>query len=108
MVNNANALELILSEKQGDARVAIDTVKSLDFDCTLADASAPGVIVTDQVSETKQALKDYRTAIKDYAVAIRGAATNSADESSSEPAKNNESQSTDETNRDEQDQETAR
>lgn len=78
-VNNANALELILGEKQADAQATIDAVKALDFECTIADAHAPGAIVIDQMTEAKQALKDYRTAIKDYAVAIRSAATPSTD-----------------------------
>lgn len=103
-VDNANALELILNEKQGDAQVAIDSVKALDFDCALADANAPGVIVTDQISETKQALKDYRTAIKDYAVAIRGAATSTSDESSTETTQDNQNQPTNEGDETEQGQ----
>lgn len=78
-VDNANALELILSEKQGDAQATIDAVKALDFECAITDAHAPGSIVIDQMTETKQALKDYRTAIKDYAVAIRSAATETTD-----------------------------
>ena len=79
-VDNANALELILNEKQSDAQITIDAVNALDFECADTDANAPGAIVTDQVTETKQALKDYRTAIKDYAVAVRSAATGNAAE----------------------------
>lgn len=74
-VHNEAAFELILTEKQGDAEAMIDTVKTLDFECTIADANAPGLIVKDQFSDVKQALQGYRTAIKDYALAVRGAAT---------------------------------
>lgn len=74
-VDNANALELILNEKQDDAQASVDTVKTLDFECATTDANAPGAIVKSQFTETKQTLKDYRTAIKDYALAVRGAAT---------------------------------
>ena len=83
-VDNAAALELILGEKQDDAQATIDAVKALDFECTIADAHAPGMIVKDQFTEAKQALKDYRTAIKDYALAIRGAATAGEDNTSTE------------------------
>ena len=78
-VDNANALKLILDEKQDDAQATIEAAKALDFDCTIADAHAPGLIVVDEMTEAKQSLKDYRTALKDYAVAVRSAATNSSD-----------------------------
>ncbi len=91
-VDNASALTLILSEKQDDAQAAIDAVKALDFECTIADAHAPGLIVIDQMTETKQALKDYRTVIKDYAVAIRSAAAEAANNETTETDTNEQTQ----------------
>ena len=97
-VANANALELILSEKQDDAQASVDTAKTLDFECTTTDAHAPGAIVRSQITEAKQALDDYRTAIKDYAIAVRSAAA---------PTKESDATKTDSEATNEQSQETA-
>jgi hypothetical protein len=72
-IDNASAHELIIPGQEVAAQAAINELKAFDFECALADANTPGAIVTEQVAEVKQALKDYRTAIKDYAVAIRSA-----------------------------------
>lgn len=74
-VENTSALEVIMNDKQTAAQAAVDAAKSTDFDCTEADASAPGKIVTEQVTAQKEALKEYRDAIKEYALAVRTAAT---------------------------------
>ena len=87
-VDNAGALELILTEKQGNAQAAVAAVKALDFDCAIADASAPGMIVKDQFTEAKQALKGYRDAIRDYAIAIRSAAAEPKLDQSTESTEN--------------------
>lgn len=80
-VQNANALLIIMNDRQQDAEAAIDAVANVDFDCSDADAEAPGAIVKDEVTALKQALKDYRTAIKNYAVGIKNSATTQTDDS---------------------------
>lgn len=71
VVENATALQLIMNDAQAAARAAIDAAAATDFACAETDATAPGKIVTEQVSAQKQALKTYRSAIKDYAVAVK-------------------------------------
>lgn len=79
-VEGAAALQVIMDDKQTAAQAAIDVARATDFTCEETDASAPGKIVTDQVTTQKEALKEYRTAIKDYASAIKTAATTPATE----------------------------
>lgn len=82
-VENANALEIIMDDKQTEAQAAIDAAGATNFDCMNTDANAPGKIVMEQVAAAKQALKGYRTAIKDYAVAVRTAAAPLVEDSGS-------------------------
>lgn len=91
VIENARAHELILPGQESKAQAVIAELKAFEFDCSLASATAPGAITTEQVSEVKQALKDYRTAIKDYALAIRNAAA--APQETSEPETRSEAES---------------
>lgn len=72
-VDNANALELIMDDMRSSAQAAIDAASTTDFSCDNADATAPGQIVTEQVSAQKQALVQYRDALKDYSAAVKTA-----------------------------------
>lgn len=74
-IENGSALALIMDDKRTEAQASIDAIQTVDFSCNDADANAPGKIITEQISTTKSALKDYRTAIKDYAVVVKAAAT---------------------------------
>lgn len=73
-VDNAQALELILSEKQQNAAVFIETARATGFSCEETAADNPGQIVRELVDQKKQALVEYRDALKEYAAAVKEAA----------------------------------
>lgn len=82
-VDSAEALELIMIDKQQEAAALIDTVRFTTFDCANTSANNPGQVVRSLVEDKKQALTDYRDALRDYADAVREAAIahdNSTDE----------------------------
>lgn len=79
-VDNATALAVIMNDEKAAAQAAVSSLETVDFLCSEADAAAPGRILIEQISEAKQALRDYRSAIKDYAAAVRLAATAAQEE----------------------------
>ncbi len=78
-VENHGGLENIMTRLQIEAQAKITSLSTNNFDCGEADATAPGSIVKDQVTQAKQALKNYRDAIKDYAVAIKASVNKTAE-----------------------------
>lgn len=97
-VSNHSALKLIMTNLGAKAQGSISMLKSTDFKCEDADATAPGAIVKDQVATAKQDLKNYRDAIKDYAQTIKSSVESttepSSDETTSEEAPTQEAPST--------------
>jgi hypothetical protein len=79
-------LEAAMNDAKTTAQATIEATKETKFTCEGADATAPGKIVTEQVTAQKQALKSYLTAIKNYRVAIKGASTANKTEQSGEAA----------------------
>lgn len=74
-VENAAALELIMSDAQTAAQAAVTALAATDFNCKDTDSAAPGAIVMDEFLTAKHALISYRDSIKDYAVAVKTAAS---------------------------------
>lgn len=78
-VDNAEALLLIMEDKQHTAEGTIAAAKLSSFDCSVTSAATPGSIIRGLISEEKYALSEYRDAIKDYAAAVKTAATQQGD-----------------------------
>lgn len=83
-VANYDTLVATATQKQTDATVAVEALKSLGstLDCTSSDPAGLLASVKSGASDTRDALKDFRTALKNIVVAL--AQANKSDDTATE------------------------
>jgi hypothetical protein len=76
--DNYDALVAAATQKQSDATVAVEALKSLGttIDCTSSDPASMLASVKSGATDARDALKDYRKALKDIVVALAQANKN--------------------------------
>ena len=72
-VENGAALRVIMDDKQVIAESMVNALGGFEFSCEGTSNDQPGSILKQQVTGTKQVLRQYRDAVKQYADAVKQA-----------------------------------